>query len=182
MSRGFAWAVSHTLEAEGFFSDHAWDPGGATKYGITEAVARRHGHEVRDLTVEQAKEIYRKDYWNSLGLDEIAEASWRVAMEIFDTAVNSGTARATRIAQEALVTIFDKKLSIDGKMGPVTRGALLQVIAKYEAQLVAALNGFQFAFYLWLIRQGHPAGQRAKKGWMRRLETPYPPARVGPAP
>lgn len=182
MTKAFEWAVRHTLEAEGVFSDHAWDPGGATKYGVTEAVARHHGHDVRALTVDQATEIYRRDYWDALGLDEVAAASWRVALEIFDTAVNAGPSRATRIAQEALSVVFGKVVAVDGKMGPQTRGALLDVIAKYEHHLVAALNGFQFAYYTWLLRREHPAAGPAIKGWMRRLETPHPPARIGPAP
>lgn len=178
----FEQAVEHTLAAEGVFSNHRWDPGGATKYGITEAVARRHGYNVRDLTVDQAKAIYRKDYWNAMGLDRIAAASWRVAMELFDTAVNTGPGRATRIAQEALVTVFEQDVKIDGGMGPKTQAAILRTIPKYEQHLVAALNGFQFAYYIWLLRNGHSAGRKAIKGWMLRLETPHPPARVGPAP
>lgn len=175
MTEAFEWAVKHTLEIEGVFSDHSWDPGGATKYGVTEAVARRHGHEVRDLTVDQAVAIYRADYWDALGLDAIAEHSGRVALEIFDTAVNTGPGRATRIAQEALATIFDQDIAIDGRMGPQTRAAIIRTIPRYETHLVAALNGFQFSYYLWLLRQGHSAAERAIKGWMLRLETPYPP-------
>ncbi len=38
-------------------------------------------------------------------------------------------------------------------------------------QLVAALNGFQFVYYIHLKRRGHPAAARSIKGWMRRLET-----------
>lgn len=182
LDQAFELAVEHTLAAEGVFSNHAWDPGGATKYGVTEAVARRHGRDVRELTVREAKEIYRRDYWDALDLDHIAIASWRVAMELFDTAVNAGPGRAIRIAQEALVTIFEQDIAVDGRMGPNTRGALLRIIARYEPHLVAALNGFQFSYYLWLLRQGHPAARPAIKGWMLRLETPHPPARVGPAP
>jgi lysozyme family protein len=174
----FEWAVEHTLKAEGVFSNHRWDPSGKTKYGITDAVARRHGHRVEDLTVPQATAIYRSDYWNALGLDRIAAASWRVAMELFDTAVNTGPGRATKIAQEALATVFEQDLVIDGGMGPKTQAAILRVIPRYEPHLVAALNGFQFAYYLWLLRQQHPAAKKAIKGWMLRLETPHPPART----
>lgn len=172
MSEAFDRAVRHTLELEGVFSDHRWDPGGATKYGITEGVARRHGHDVRKLTRSQAVAIYRSDYWDALGLDEVARTSQRVALEIFDTAVNAGTSRAVKIAQEALREIFEVDLEIDGKMGPQTRGALIRTAIKYEQQLVAALNLYQGAFYVHLLRRGHSAARPAIKGWMRRLETP----------
>lgn len=176
MSEAFAWAVHYTLDAEGVFSDHSWDPGGATKYGITEGLGRRYGVEdIRSLTVSGAVEIYRREFWEGMHLEEIAEASWRVAVEIFDTAVNTGQSRATKILQEALATVFDRPLQIDGRLGPLTRRAARSVAAKYEPNLVAALNGFQFAYYLWLLRQGHPAAKNSIKGWMLRLETPYPP-------
>jgi lysozyme family protein len=168
----FDLAVQHTLEAEGLFSDHTWDPGGATKYGITEAVARRHGHDVRELTREQAVAIYRADYWDALGLDEVAAVSTRVALEVFDTAVNTGLSRAARIAQEALREVFEADLEIDGKLGPQTRAALIRAARRYEQQLVAALNLYQGAFYVHLLRRKHPAARPAIKGWMRRLETP----------
>lgn len=172
MSDAFKLAVRHTLEQEGVFSDHAWDPGGATKYGITESVARRHGYDVRELTKDEAVGIYWQDYWDALGLERLARTSTRAALEVFDTAVNAGLSRATRIAQEALREIFEADLELDGKMGPQTMGALVHVAGRYEKQLVAALNLYQGAFYVHLLRRGHPAARPAIKGWMQRLETP----------
>lgn len=172
-SEFFTRAVKHTLVAEGFFSDFSWDPGGATKYGITAALAKRYGYNVRDLTVEQATRIYYQEFWVTLGLDPLSRTSWRVAVELFDTAVNCGVSRAVKIAQEALLTVFNEStVAVDGKMGPRTHAALKKVAAKYETQLVAALNGFQFTFYVWLLRNKHSAAEKSIKGWMRRLETP----------
>lgn len=168
----FTRAVRHTLEAEGIFSNHSWDPGGKTKYGITDRLARKYGHDVEKLTVTQATHIYRVEFWERLQLDTIAAFSWRVAAEMFDTAVNCGTDRAVRIVQEALAAIFEEGVEVDGKLGPRTIDAIRRVAGKYEDHFLAALNGFQFTFYLSLLRQGHPAARPAIKGWMRRLVTP----------
>lgn len=172
MTSAFNKAVHHTLEVEGLFSNHSWDPGGKTKYGITESLARAYGKDVEALTVDQAKEIYFTEFWQALTLESVAQQSWRVAVEIFDTAVNCGKDRAIRILQESLSTIFDEDVSVDGKLGPKTRVALLKVSARYESHLVAALNGFQFEYYLGLLRKGHSAAKRSIRGWMLRLETP----------
>lgn len=166
-SPAFRAAVTRTLESEGVFSDHRWDPGGATKYGITEAVARRHGFAVRELTVEQAVEIYWRDYWLHGRLDDLKSAT--VAAEIFDTAVNAGTGRAYRIAQQA-AEAMGEPLVVDGVMGPATRGALNRLSARYESQLLAALNLFQGLHYLSLRAVNPELFRRAFKGWLRRLE------------
>lgn len=181
-SEPFAWAVGVTLGHEGVFSNHSWDPGGATKYGITEAVARSYGVDVRTLTVEQAQGIYFEEYWRPIGLDAVAGDSWRVAAEIFDTAVNCGLGRASKIAQQAASEIFGESVAVDGYIGPLTRAALGRIVRKgYEDHLVHALNGYQFEFYLGLLRRGHPAARHSIRGWMMRLSTPVPPPRDGRA-
>lgn len=171
-SRHFLTSVRHTLELEGVFSNHTWDPGGKTKYGITDRVSTQYGFEVETLTIDQATYIYHEEYWSRLSLDSISEYSWRVAAEIFDTAVNCGIDKAVRIVQEALSTVFDQDVVVDGKYGPKTKSSLITVISQYELHLLAALNGFQFEHYLTLLRRGHPAAKHAIKGWMRRLTFP----------
>lgn len=173
-SKAFEWAVEHTLKKEGVFSDHGWDPGGATRHGVTAALARRHGiPDVRTLTVEQAVGIYWQEFWRPLGLEFVAGDSWRVAAEIFDTSANAGPGTASRIAQQAAVEIFGEDIKVDGWIGALTRAALGRIIHRgREEHLVAALNGFQFVHYLELLRKNHPAAPHAIEGWMRRLVTP----------
>ena len=60
----FERAFEKLLGHEGGFVDHPKDPGGATRYGITQRVARANGYEgdMRNLPISEAKRIARKDY------------------------------------------------------------------------------------------------------------------------
>ena len=61
------------------------DPGKATKFGISK---RWHPDiDIVNLTKERAVEIYVKEYWNPLAIDDIAP---RMAWKCFDLAVNGG--------------------------------------------------------------------------------------------
>jgi len=165
----FEFAVAHTLEAEGVFSDHPDDPGGATKHGITEAVARRHGYtlDMVDLPEEFARHIYREDYWDALRLDEVD--SKYIAAEVFDTAVNMGPGPASEIVQRSCRLMGEHNLKVDGVIGPRTLGAVNSLLPRYEAHLYHCLNGYQFIRYVELF-EANPADRRAFiKGWMRRL-------------
>ena len=82
---GFDSAVRRVLRAEGGFVDNPADRGGATNFGIS---SRAHpGVDVRNLTREQATEIYRREYWDAIGADALPPGMQAVA---FDAAVNQG--------------------------------------------------------------------------------------------
>lgn len=174
-SVAFMRAVKFTLEEEGIFSNHSWDPGGKTKYGITEGLARECGYQgaMRNLTVDQAIAIYFQAFWAKMRLELLSDVHPRVALEVFDTAVNTGTQKAGEILQQALNEVFGEELLVDGVIGPATRNAVRRVASRYSEQLVAALNGYQFEHYITLLRKRHRAAPMAIKGWMRRLVTPH---------
>ena len=83
VARNFAASLRLTLQFEGGYSDHPADPGGATKYGITQAVlAEWRGRqvskqEVRDLARSEAEAIYRRNYWDAVGGDELPAGAVR---------------------------------------------------------------------------------------------------------
>lgn len=70
------------------------DPGGETKYGISKRAYPEL--DIANLTIDQAKEIYRRDYWDRCACDTL---SWERALCVFDCAVNQGqgTARALNV-------------------------------------------------------------------------------------
>jgi len=82
-------ALAFVLKWEGGLVDNPNDAGGVTKYGISQ---RAHPHlDVRNLTLEDAKEIYRVKYWEAIQGDD---RPFHEALAIFDFAVHSGVHRA----------------------------------------------------------------------------------------
>lgn len=112
----FDAAFDILLKHEGGYSDHAADPGGKTRYGVTEAVAREVGYkgDMRELPLDLAKRIYRDKYWDTVKADQLP-ASIRYA--VFDAAVNSGPGQAAKWLQRAL------GVKDDGAIGPQTVAA-----------------------------------------------------------
>ena len=91
-------ALANVLVHEGYtYENVPGDPGGPTKYGITIYDVRHYlkpgatAADVRRLTLDQAKEIYRKHYWNEVGGDELPAG---LDYSVFDYAVNAGMGRA----------------------------------------------------------------------------------------
>ena len=74
---------------DGYYTNDPTDPGGETKFGISK---RAHPYvDIRNLTYEQAKEIYKEEYWDKVNADSL---SFDWAMCLFDTAVNCGVSRS----------------------------------------------------------------------------------------
>lgn len=93
--------VNLVLNSEGGYVDNPKDPGGPTKYGIAlnynRAVLSALGvKNVRDLTYEQAKEIYYHKYYKASSADTLAKQSQRLAYLHFDAAVNHGVGQAAK--------------------------------------------------------------------------------------
>lgn len=164
MAQFFDAAVRKLLGIEGGYVDHAHDSGGKTKYGITEAVARANGYHgaMQDLDLENAIEIYWTQYWRVLGLDHVAVFSPKIAAELFDTAVNSGTGRAAQFLQRTLNVLnrqgqLFSDIPVDGALGPMTRAALRQFLEhrgrEGEQVVIVALNVLQGEFLIRLAER-----------------------------
>jgi hypothetical protein len=99
--------VEALIEREGGYVRDPADRGGATCFGITEAVARAQGYggSMRQLPREEAARIYTRLYWLRPRFDEIAGRSPSVAAELFDTGVNMGPAVAATFLQRALTAL-----------------------------------------------------------------------------
>ena len=149
----FDTAFDRLLGNEGGYSDDPGDPGGKTRWGITEREARAHGYDadMRDLPKDFAKQIYRKDYWDILGDD----ADPAIKFQAFDFGVNAGVQTSIRKLQAAI------GVADDGKWGPVSKAALAamdknDVLMRFAAQ---RLN-FYTSLSTW---------PRFGKGWTRRI-------------
>lgn len=96
----------------GYVFNHA-DPGGETNWGISK---RSYPNvDIRALTREQAKAIYKRDFWDCIHADEMWDG---VAFQAMDFAVNSGINQSIKCLQKAV------KVPADGFWGPTTRAAI----------------------------------------------------------
>jgi lysozyme family protein len=109
----FDRAVGFVLDVEGGHVADSHDPGGETKYGISQR-AYPHLH-IGSLTEGQARALYRRDYWERAGCGSLPPP---IAIALFDAAVNQGPARAIRLLQRSV------RVTPDGIIGPVTRAAI----------------------------------------------------------
>ena len=150
----FDSAFTLLLGHEGGFSDHAADPGGKTRFGVTEAVAREVGYrgDMRELPLELAKRIYLDRYWNAISADDLPPG---VRYPVFDAAVNSGPKQSILWLQRAL------GVTADGILGPKTLAAAYQAdVSRLKSSLLAQRLRFMAGLSNW------PAFSR---GWAKRI-------------
>ena len=160
----FEHEFARIIGVEGKYANNPNDSGGETMYGITVAVARRHGYHgaMKDMPLAVAHSIYRADYWDWMRLESIALLSPRIAGELFDSGVNCGTGRAGKWLQTAL-NAFNLRgthypdIAVDGGIGPGTIAAYdayfrvrgrIHGRLNAEAVLLRALDGQQTAYYI----------------------------------
>ena len=148
----FDLAFKTVIGHEGGYSNHSQDPGGETKYGISKRAYP--SVDIRNLTLDHAKEIYRRDYWDKLRLDELPDA---IRFDLFDAAVNSGVKTAIKFLQKACEVIPD------GIMGPQTVSAANSMNAD---KLDKRLSG-QRLLYLVSLSTFPTFG----RGWVTRVAT-----------
>ncbi|MDX1352535.1 MAG: glycosyl hydrolase 108 family protein [Thiomicrorhabdus sp.] len=81
----FERAFEFILKWEGGYVNDPDDSGGETKFGVSK---RAHPHlDIKNLTEDQAKEVYYRDYWMKLEFRNLPD---RCKAYAFDTAVNMG--------------------------------------------------------------------------------------------
>ncbi len=159
--------IDGIIAREGNYVNDANDLGGATKYGITEKVARANGYtgDMKDLPRDFAYAVYLKDYWTAPGFDQVAKLSPAVAEEMCDTGVNCGVATAKPMLQRALNLLNQQgkdfsDVDVDGAIGPGTLHALALYLAKRgglgEQVLVKVLNILQGARYIDITEKREP--------------------------
>ncbi|ETR95475.1 glycoside hydrolase family 108 protein [Acinetobacter lactucae] len=165
------------IRREGGYVNHLSDHGHATKFGITEAVARSNGYQgdMQDLPLALAKSIYKQQYWLEPQFDQINEISPAIAEELFDTAVNCGVSFAKPLLQRAL-NLLNKQgkegwpnLAVDGQYGPLTLQALSSYLNRRhkegEKVLVRILNIMQGQRYIE-ITENNPNYEDFFYGWI----------------
>lgn len=201
----FRKTLAAVLGVEGRYSNDPRDSGGETVFGISRrAWPRWEGWVIVDALRERpgfpqsldgnaalracVEDLYRREFWDRVAGDQVAQFSVPVAVELFDTQVNCPPGLAAKALQRALNLLNDPsggtdarralypELVVDGAIGPRTLEALGELLAyrKHEGEqvLLAMQNVVQGVHYMDL------AERRAKDkafvyGWFRhRIQIP----------
>jgi lysozyme family protein len=163
--------IGAVVALEGGYVDHPNDPGGATKYGITERVARANGFtgDMRDLTKGQAASIYEREYIVRPGFMPLVEIDPAVAEEVVDTGVNMGPARPTRYFRRAVNEVCKTSLPIAAQIDTITVKAWADCRANLGpracVRMLDSLDRQQRAEYDRLVRV-NPRLKVFHRGWI----------------
>lgn len=148
----FDIAFEELLGNEGGYVENPADPGGATRYGVTERVARANGYtgDMRELPLDEAKRIAKAQYWDKYQCDAFP---LEVAFQVFDAAYNGGHP-AQWLQQAAGV-------EVDGVIGEETLHA---VIGGDPHFIAARFNALRLKYMTSL-----PIWPTFGKGWANRI-------------
>lgn len=160
--KSFELVIHH----EGGFTNDQRDPGnklpdgrqGSTNLGLTQKNWEAHvGQQVtqddmKALTQEDVKPIYKKNYWDAVKGDDLPSG---VDYAMFDLAINSGPNRAVKVLQTAL------QVTPDGAIGRKTMKAIQDADAE---ELLTKFSQAKEDFYKSL-----PTFTTYGKGWLRRV-------------
>ncbi len=145
----FHRCISLILGEEGGIENHRKDPGGLTNYGISQRSYPTLN--IAALTLDDAKAIYRRDYWNPIRGDELPSG---LDLLMLDSAINQGVVTAINLLQQAL------HITDDGLLGPQTLAAANSAMPNLLDDF-AAERALRYEFN----RNEETFG----RGWYRRL-------------
>ncbi len=148
--KAFDLLVERVLSHEGGYVNDPRDPGQETRWGISK---RAYPHlDIKAMTLQEAKDIYRRDFWQRVRGDELPR---EFAFQALDAAVNHGIGNAVRWMQRAA------GVADDGVIGPVTLAAVQRAQA---ADLVLRINAERLRFYAKLT-----TFSTFGRGWVNRV-------------
>ncbi len=130
------------------------DPGGDTWFGLARTY---YPNEPWPPTRERAIQIYKDAYWDPISGDLLPG---RLAVAVFDCAINEGTGTAIRLLQHTL------GVDVDGHLGPQTLAAamaraprpLTRDFLTHRVIAYSKLPGFQNYAHSWVYRCFQIAG------------------------
>tara|TARA_B100000929_G_C15511743_1_gene421153 strand:- start:32541 stop:33092 length:552 start_codon:yes stop_codon:yes gene_type:complete len=121
-----------------------------TKYGVS--AMSYPDLDIKNLTLQEAKEIYYQDFWLRVKGDSLHSA---LAYQLFDSAINHGIGNAIRMLQRAV------EVTDDGRVGPMTLRAIDMIgiddVLKY-------FNAERIDFFTKIS-----TFNQYGRGWMRRV-------------
>jgi lysozyme family protein len=155
MTELFQKCIPIILNNEGGYCNDAHDAGGETKFGITKR--NYPSIDIKNLTIDQAIQIYFDDYWSLMKMDLIKNED--LALQVFDAGVNMGQHSAIKLLQRLVGAEFD------GKIGPHT----LSGIKCFPGDIVEEYKKRRKLFYVTLVEK-KPDQKVFLKGWLKRVD------------
>lgn len=162
MNKMFDIAFARVIGHEGGFQNDPNDRGNwttgrvgegenkGTKFGL--AAMTYPDLDIEGLTVEQAKEIYLRDWWYALDMPQFMPA---MQYQMFDAAINHGMRNATKMLQRAVGS------PDDGIIGPNTMRA---VRAMHLGDILLLFLAERLEFFTDI-----KTFDRYGRGWSRRV-------------
>jgi lysozyme family protein len=151
--------LARLLAHEGGYTNHPADPGGPTNFGITIHDYRRYvkpgasAADVKAMTMDEAKAIYRAKYWDAQRCDELPAG---VDYAVFDYGVNSGIGRSGKVLR--------RMLNLADNTSAVSDAVIAAACARDAGQLIGAICDERLRF-LKSLKTWSVFG----KGWGRRV-------------
>ncbi|BCG50049.1 N-acetylmuramidase [Ralstonia phage RP13] len=160
---------------EGGYTNNPNDSGGETIWGITKFVAQSFGYtsQMKDMTRDQAKTIYRQRYWTQPKFDQVFTINPDIAFEMFDTGVNMGTGVASKFLQRALNVLNNKAtlfpdMIVDGVIGNMSLNSLRTFLNLRKQDgvtvMLRMLNAQQSVKYIE-IAEANVKNEEFEYGW-----------------
>tara|TARA_B100000424_G_scaffold269161_1_gene265502 strand:- start:3294 stop:3776 length:483 start_codon:yes stop_codon:yes gene_type:complete len=155
----FEQCIDHVLKHEGGYVDDPKDLGGETNFGISKRAYP--DLDIKSLTKEDAKAIYKKDYWDRYKIEKMPEDLRYI---YFDMVLNMGYRNAAKVMQRAAnaKNSARERIKVDGMVGPATRKA----VSKVELDRVRSERVLHYARLV--IKK--PEQHRFWFGWYRRSQ------------
>jgi len=174
MTEKFHRLIPVILVNEGGFVNDKDDPGRATKLGVSLRFLQKTGDidfdldgdgdididDIRLLTPEDAKEIYREYFWDPLQLDKLINE--KLSLQVFDHCVNAGKKAAVTILQNVCGS------KPDGVMGPMTIASANTFLDNISLRYMQARKDW----YNDLIEE-KPKFAKYRAGWINRVNNTY---------
>lgn len=163
-SGGFSRLMKATKRLEGGLSTDSRDRGGLTKYGISQ---KAHPDvDIRNLTWEQAQDIYKRDYYEPIQGDALESIDPRVLDGIFDFTINSGQRTAIKAVQRVL------GIKEDGFVGNQTLKELRGYIDEFGVEdFMESLKYRRLSHMKSILGPG--GWDDYEENWTRRLNEVY---------
>ena len=175
----FDEAIKVVLIHEGGFVDHPSDPGGATNYGVSlrflKGLSLEFGdinkdgvinvEDIKNMNICDAQKVYKSQWWDKYKYGMIVDQT--IATKIFDFSVNMGARQAHKLLQRAINEAFGMNLTVDGIIGPATRGVINSANDDIEQELLTAYAEEAWKFYQ-LIMKRNPRLKAFQNGWKKR--------------